>query len=83
MTRHRRDLEGVWLGARSHLCHCFNGVSAPAGSRHAAAIRDMPVAPHVLFQATCVFAVCIFAAVGSSGPACLIVDMLLVSAVSQ
>lgn len=25
---------GVWLGAWSHLCHCFSGLSVPLGSRY-------------------------------------------------
>lgn len=35
------------MGARSHLWHCFSGLSVPLKSRYVAMIRDMPVAGDV------------------------------------
>lgn len=35
------------LGAWSHLCHCFSGLSVPLGSRYVAVISDMPAARDV------------------------------------
>lgn len=48
---HLRVREGVWLGAWSHLWHCFSGLPVPLGSRYVATIRDMPVAGDVATHA--------------------------------